>query len=319
MDKLKCASFFSGVGGIDEAFIENDFDIVYANELDKYAVKTYQENFKLKVDNRDIKEVKASEIPDFDIMIAGFPCQAFSIAGKREGFKDSKGRGELFFELVRILKEKKPIAVFFENVKNLTTHDNGNTFKVILAELKKLGYNVTYKVLNACEYGNIPQNRERIYIVGFLEEAKFNLFKFPEKLTLTKSLKDVLNYKTKEPDKYYYTKGKFKGNIYEELKKEMTDKYSVYQWRRHYVRQNKSHVCPCLTANCGEGGHNVPLILTDFGIRKLTPKECFNLQGYKKSYKFPKDMLDSKLYKQAGNSVVIPVIKRIAKEMKRVL
>ena len=147
---LKCASFFAGVGGIDIGF-ENTkiFDVVYANEIDSYPIKTYELNSKIKVDCRDIHDVKSCEIPDFDVMLAGFPCQAFSVAGYRKGFDDEKGRGTLFFELVRIFKEKKPQIIFLENVKNLVGHDNGNTFSIILNELKKEGYYVKFKVLNA--------------------------------------------------------------------------------------------------------------------------------------------------------------------------
>lgn len=168
MKILKCASFFAGVGGIDKGFEQNKlFKIVYANEYDSYPIETYELNSNIKVDRRDIHEVQASEIPDFDVMLAGFPCQAFSIAGNRKGFDDEKGRGTLFFELVRIIKVKKPQVIFLENVKNLVGHDKGNTFSVIIDELKKEGYKVKYSVLNAMEYGNIPQNRERIYIVAF--------------------------------------------------------------------------------------------------------------------------------------------------------
>lgn len=166
--KLKLASFFAGVGGIDLGFEETGaFETIYANELDIYAVKTYEENFKIKVDCRDINEVKVDEIPNFDVMIAGFPCQAFSLAGYRQGFNDEKGRGTLFFELVRVIKAKQPKIVFLENVKNLVGHDNGNTFRVILEELESLGYHTKYQVLNAKDYGNIPHGRERIYIVAF--------------------------------------------------------------------------------------------------------------------------------------------------------
>ena len=132
---LKCASFFAGVGGIDLGFEETGyFETIYANEFDPYPVKTFEENFDLKVDCRDIREVKEDEIPDFDVMLAGFPCQAFSIAGRRQGFDDEKGRGSLFFELVRIIKSKQPQIIFLENVKNLVAHDNGNTFLVIVNE-----------------------------------------------------------------------------------------------------------------------------------------------------------------------------------------
>ncbi|MEG0165770.1 DNA (cytosine-5-)-methyltransferase, partial [Anaerorhabdus sp.] len=168
---LKCASFFAGVGGIDIGFEKTGyFKTVYANEIDSYPVKTFEKNFNIKVDCRDIHEVKSNEIPDFDVMLAGFPCQAFSIAGNRKGFDDEKGRGTLFFELIRILKDKKPQIVFLENVKNLVSHDDGNTFQVILEELKKLNYFTKFMVMNAMEYGNIPQNRERIYIVAFKDK-----------------------------------------------------------------------------------------------------------------------------------------------------
>ena len=317
MKKLKCASFFAGVGGIDLGFENtNAFEVIYANEIDEYAVKTYEANFNIKVDNRDIYEVKADEIPDFDVMLAGFPCQAFSVAGYREGFDDRKGRGELFFELERIFVAKKPSIIFLENVKNLVGHDNGNTFKVILECLRREGYSVEYKVLNAMTYGNIPQTRERIYIVAFRDEEMFNKFKFPQPVELTKTLKDVIDFDVKQEDKYYYTKEKC--GFYDTLVEEMHSMDTVYQWRRVYVRENKSNVCPTLTANMGTGGHNVPLVLTKTGIRKLTPRECFNVQGYPKDYILP-DLANTRLYKQAGNSVVVPVIQRIAEEIAKVM
>jgi len=313
---LKCASFFAGVGGIDLGFESTGyFDVVYANEIDEYPVKTYELNSKIKVDCRDIHEVQASEIPDFSVMLAGFPCQAFSVAGYRKGFDDEKGRGTLFFELVRIFKEKKPEIVFLENVKNLVGHDNGNTFAVILEELKKEGYHVKYAVLNAMEYGNIPQNRERIYIVAFKDKEIYKNFEFPMPIPLKKKLTDIIDFKTKLDDKYYYTEGKYKGDIYEQLVEAMDDDMAIYQWRRKYVRKNKSGVVPTLTANQGEGGHNVCLVKTPHGIRKMTPHECFNTQGFPKSFKLPEDMSDGRLYKQAGNSVCVAVIKRIAEQI----
>ena len=310
---LKCASFFAGVGGIDKGFEQNKlFEIVYANEFDPYPVKTYELNSKLKVDCRDIKDVKASDIPDFDVMLAGFPCQAFSVAGYRKGFNDEKGRGTLFFELVRIIEEKKPAILFLENVKNLVGHDNGNTFTVIKEALEQNGYLVNPMVLNAMEYGNIPQNRERIYIVCFRDPEVYNNFHFPLPIPLKKKLSDIIDFENKVDDKYYYTKGKYKGDIYEQLVAAMDDDTAVYQWRRKYVRKNKSGVVPTLTANQGEGGHNVCLIKTKYGIRKMTPHECFNTQGFPKTFKLPEDMSDARLYKQAGNSVCVSVIKRIA-------
>lgn len=317
MKKIKCASFFAGVGGIDLGFEESGlFEVVYANEIDEYAVKTYEENFKLKVDNRDIYDVKLEDLPEFDVMLAGFPCQAFSIAGYRQGFDDEKGRGELFFQLERIFSAKKPKIIFLENVKNLVGHDNGNTFRVILNRLEASGYKVKYQVLNAMHYGNVPQNRERIYIVAFQDEDLFNKFNFPNPIKLSKQLNEVIDFKNKQDEKYYYTETSC--SFYNELKNNMKNKDTIYQWRRVYVRENKSNVCPTLTANMGTGGHNVPLVLTDTGIRKLTPRECFNLQGYPETYKLP-NLANTRLYKQAGNSVVVPVIKRIADQIKLII
>ena len=313
MSKLKCASFFAGVGGIDIAFEQAGFETIYANEFDKLACKTYEKNFNIEVDCRDINDVKTSEIPDFDIMLAGFPCQAFSVAGYRQGFDDEKGRGVLFFELCRILEEKRPPIVFLENVKNLVGHDKGNTFRVILKQLEILGYNVKYQVLNAMEYGNIPQNRERIYIAAFQSKEAYQKFEFPKPVELTKKISDIVNQTDRLDDKYYYTEKNC--GFYDELKKSMTSKDTIYQWRRVYVRENKNNVCPTLTANMGTGGHNVPLVLTDSGIRKLTPRECFGFQGYPEKYKLPDDTANTHLYKQAGNSVVVPVIQRIAENI----
>lgn len=316
-------SFFAGVGGIDLGLEQTGrFKVVYANEIDEYPVKTYEKNFDIKVDVRDINGIKGNEIPDFEIMVGGFPCQAFSLAGYRQGFDDEKGRGTLFFEMIRIIKEKKarkkqPKVVFFENVKNLVGHDNGNTFQVILEHLDHLGYKVQTQVLNACEYGNVPQNRERIYIVGFLEKDEYEKFHFPLPEKLTTTLEEVIDFKNKKNEKYYYTEAKCK--FYDKLVEGMKRNNTIYQWRRVYVRENKSNVCPTLTANMGTGGHNVPLIKTETGIRKLTPRECFNLQGFPKDYKLPANLSNTRLYKQAGNSVVVPVIERIADEMVRAI
>lgn len=310
---LKCASFFAGVGEIDKGFEAIDaFNVVYANEVDPYPVKTYELNSKIKVDCRDIHEVKPSEIPDFDVMLAGFPCQAFSVAGNRQGFNDEKGRGTLFFELVRIIKEKNPSIVFLENVKNLVGHDGGNTFAVIIETLQKQGYYIKRAVLNAMEYGNLPRNRERIYIVAFKDVEAYKNFEFPMPVVLDKKLSDIIDFNKKVDDKYYYTPGKYKGDIYEKLVEAMDDSNAIYQWRRTYVRKNKSGVVPTLTANQGEGGHNVCLIKTKKGIRKMTPHECFNTQGFNSKFKLPKNMSDARLYKQAGNSVCVSVIERIA-------
>lgn len=311
--KFAIAAFFSGVGGIELGFEQtNEFRVVYANEFDKYARQTYQLNYPdTYLDGRDIHAVLPEEIPSetVDVIVGGFPCQAFSIAGYRKGFEDD--RGDLFFELLRMIEAKKPKVIFVENVKNMVSHDHGNTFKVIREALTENNYFIKWKVLNSKDYGNIPQNRERIYIVGFDNKEAYDKFEFPEEIKLTTGLQDVIDFGAKPEENYYYRQGK--QPFFEELKHAVTSQDTVYQWRRQYVRENKNGVVPTLTANMGTGGHNVPLILTDTGeIRKLTPKETFNVQGYPKTFKIPDGVSNGQLYKQAGNSVVVPVIKRIA-------
>lgn len=306
------AGLFSGVGGIELGFEQAGFKVVWANEIDEKASITYKLNHNHSLRVEDIHNIDSSEIPDVDIIVGGFPCQAFSIAGYRKGFEDE--RGNLFFEILRIVKVKKPRVVFLENVKNLMGHNKGNTYRVIKGALEANGYYVKEKVLNGYEYGNVPQNRERIYVVAFINESEFERFDFPDPIPLTKKLSDVIDFDTKVDERYYYTPDKYA--IYDELEENITSKETVYQWRRKYVRENKSGVCPTLTANMGTGGHNVPLIYTDYGIRKLTPKECFNLQGFPKDFRLPEDVAISHLYKQAGNSVVVPVVRRIAENIK---
>lgn len=322
--KYNLAAFFSGVGGIELGFEQtNKFRVVYANEFDKYAKITYELNFpNTKLDNRDIHVVPSEDVvgdnknENIDVIVGGFPCQAFSIAGYRKGFEDD--RGDLFFELLRIIKAKKPRAIFIENVKNMVSHDHGNTFKVIREALTENNYYIKWKVLNGKDYGNVPQNRERIYIVGFDNKASYDRFSFPEEIKLSTRLSDIIDFAEKKDDIYYYNSDKQK--FFNELKATITSQDTVYQWRRQYVRENKNGVIPTLTANMGTGGHNVPLILTNDGsIRKLTPKETFNAQGYPKDFKLPKNVSNAQLYKQAGNSVVVPVIKRIALNMAKSL
>lgn len=324
MTVLRCASFFAGVGGIDIGFEgfgddkSNRYKVVYANEVDVYPIKTYELNSLIKVDHRSIANVKPEEVPEADVYFMGFPCTDISIAGLQKGLFDENGdltRSGLFFECVRLIHYNKPKIVFVENVKNLLAHNNGETFKAIKKSLEDEGYYLKYKVLNAMEYGNVPQNRERIYIVAFRDKKTAEAFEFPAPIPLTTKLSDIIDFHTKLDDKYYYTPGKYKGDIYEKLKEAMDDPNTVYQWRRKYVRKNMSGVVPTLTANQGEGGHNVCLVLTDNGIRKMTPKECFNAQGFPAEFKLPDGMAESRLYKQAGNSVCVTVISRIAEKI----
>jgi len=304
---------FAGVGGIRLGFEEAGFKTVFANDFEEKCKDTYDINFKdSKLIVEDIRKIGIDDLPKFDFLLGGFPCQAFSIAGYRHGFKDKKDRGNLFFDVARILEDRKPEGFLLENVKNLKSHDAGKTFEIILKTLEDLGYHVKSKVLNSMEYGNIPQNRERIYIVGFRNKDYSEKFEFPKPVKLAIKITDLLEKHVSE--KYYYN-GK---PLYEKLKDSIQEEGKVYQWRRQYVRENKSGVCPTLTANMGTGGHNVPIIKDKKGIRKLTPLECFRVQGFPKDYILP-DISDSALYKQAGNSVSVPVIEAVAKEMRKVM
>lgn len=307
----KIASLFAGVGGIDLGFEQTGkFKTIWANEYDKKAQETFKLNNNATLSTCDIRDVDVNDIPDIDILLSGFPCTSFSIAGYRKGFEDENS-GDLFFETLRIIKAKQPKIIFLENVKNLVSHDDGKTFKIITDALEQNGYKIKYQVLNAKDYGNIPQNRERIYIVGFKSEKHFQNFEFPFPINLTKNINDMLENDVIDSSFFY---SREKNVFYDELEKNMNNENSIYQWRRKYVRENKSNVCPTLTANMGTGGHNVPLIIKDNRIRKLTPRECFNFQGYPNTFNLP-NIANSHLYKQAGNSVVVPVIHRVAQNI----
>lgn len=299
-------SLFSGVGGIDLAFERAGFYIKLANEIDSKACETYNANFSHKIICDDVKNLDTKTLGRADIVAGGFPCQAFSIAGYQKGFEDE--RGTLIFELLRIVKDVQPRIIFLENVKNLITHNKGATFENIRKHIEVLGYKIKYKVLNTCLYSQIPQNRERVYIVCFKNSEDCDKFAFPQQETKTLKITELLEKNVDK--KYYYNNTKY----YNILKQDITKKDTVYQWRRHYVRENKNKLCPTLTANMGMGGHNVPLVLDD-DIRKLTPRECFRFQGFPDSFVLPSNLSDATLYKQIGNSVSVPVIEKIAKEI----
>ena len=310
---MKIGSLFAGIGGIDLGFEKAGFDVAWANELDKNACITYKANHNSELFEGDIKSINPKIVPKTDILTAGFPCQAFSVAGHRKGFNDD--RGNLFFDILDFVDELKPKVIFLENVKNITTHDNGKTFTIILDEIKKRNYYIDYRVMNSSEYGNVPQNRERLYLVAFKNKKSFNKFKFPEKKPLVISISNILESEKKIDDSYYYSSSKY----YEQLKKEIIKYDTLYQWRRVYVRENKSNLCPTLTANMGTGGHNVPLLKDKKDIRKLTPRECARFQGYPDTFIFPKNMAKSHLYKQIGNSVTVSVIELLAIEIRKAL
>ena len=316
-------SLYSGIGGVCLGFQQSGAKVLWANEFDKNACVTYRSNFTHHLYEQDVHTLDSKTVPKVDILTSGFPCQAFSIAGYQNGFKDS--RGNHFFETLRFINHIKPKAILLENVKNLKSHDKGNTFNVIKDFILNSGYSFISKVLNTKDFGDIPQNRERIFMVGFRDEDyhdDFTMnptavcsknFRFPDPTPLTNDIQSL--FERKKVDQYYYYNNSY---LYKKLKDDITKRDTVYQWRRMYVRENKSNVCPTLTANMGTGGHNVPLIKDDFGIRKLTPRECIRFQGFPESYILP-EISRGQLYKQIGNSVTVPLIKRIAEEINFVL
>ena len=311
---MRVASMFSGIGGIDLAFQQAGFDVVWANELDKDAAKTYRHNFGVEhLVEADIKSINPMDIPDFDVLVAGFPCQPFSKMGKQRGFEDP--RGTLFFEIVRIAKEKKPQVIFLENVSNLIEHDDGKTFLVVYNALVPLGYSLRYAVMDATEYGNVPQIRTRIFIVAFLDNEMCDRFKFPEKIPLDKKLNDILDRSLVHDKVYYYTEDSV---YFKDLERIVVDKKALYKIYDTGVSKKAYYICPALTANMGTFSDRVPIIKDDYGIRKITPYECLALQGFPKEYRFPKIPMAS-AYKQCGNSVVVPVIRRIAEKIKEVM
>ena len=308
-------SMFAGIGGICLAFRNAGAEVVWANEIDPHACNTYRSYFGCEyLVEGDIKKIEAESIPRLDILTAGFPCQAFSVAGHRKGFDDE--RGALFFEIIRVINAKCPRVVLIENVKNLVKHDEGKTFDSICECLVKCGYNVDYRIFNTKEYGNIPQNRERVYVVAFRNSKDKNNFSWPEPVELKLDIAAITHPTVKASDEFYYKEGsRYCSMLDESMKK--TD--TVYQLRRTYVRENKNKVCPTLTANMGGGGHNVPLIRDNYGIRKLTPEECLRFQGFPEDFNFALNISRSSRYKQAGNSVSVPVVENIAVEIIKAL
>lgn len=305
-EKFKFIDLFSGLGGFRIAMESLGGKCVLSSEIDKYAVETYFSNFN-EMPIGDITKVNVAEIPDHDVLCAGFPCQPFSIGGLRKGFEDT--RGTLFFDVARIIKEKKPKVVFLENVAGIVSHDSGNTLRVIINSLEELEYKVHYKVMNASDYG-IPQNRNRWYCIAVRSDIDFE-YKFPEKVSLKYTLKDIIEYDISE--KYNIT-DVAKSNIdkfIEEFK--ISNRYNQDEVLiANEVRKSRCNfrcdgISPCLTAKMGTGGNNVPIV-TDQN-RKLTEKECLRIMGFPSWYNIAQNKMQS--YKQIGNSVVVPIIKMI--------
>lgn len=306
-------SLFAGIGGIDLGFKQAGFDIIWANEYDTAACKTYRHNFDgSNLVEGDIRDISADDIPEFDVLTAGFPCQPFSIAGKQKGFNDK--RGNLFFEIARIIDAKRPKVVFLENVANLMEHDDGKTFLVIFSSLAQFGYTVYYKVMASNEYGNLPQIRKRIYITAVHESIQQS-YKHPEPVELTLKSTDIIHRNERQNEIYYYN-GKV---LYPYFESKMKDKYAIYRPTDTEVRWTKNQMCPTLTANMGTYPDRVPVVWDDYGIRKLTLRECLDFQGFPKEFYFPNTITIDDAYKQIGNSVSVPVIKKISSNISTIL
>lgn len=311
---MRVCSLFSGIGGIDLGFIQAGFEVVWANEFDENAAKTYRYNFKnsnLVVKN--IKKVNVDTIPDFDVLVAGFPCQPFSSAGMQKGFQDT--RGTLFFEIVRVVERKKPSVIFLENVANLLGHDDGKTFLTIYNALVPYGYSFKYQVMDALDYGNVPQRRSRIFIVAFLDYEACERFKFPDPIKRTVQLNDILDRSVKHDASYYFDQNY---GEYDKLRKIVKSKAVIYKFYDSIDVHKPYRICPTLLASMGKFPDSIPVILDDYGIRRITPYECLAFQGFPREYRFPNIPMAS-AYKQCGNSVVVPVIRRIAEQIAMVI
>jgi DNA (cytosine-5)-methyltransferase 1 len=308
---LNVASMFAGIGGICLGFKQAGDDIVWANERDKAACKTYRHNFGGGwLIESDICKIEPQTIPDFDVLTAGFPCQPFSIAGEQKGFRDP--RGNLFFEIARVVDIKRPKVIFLENVCNLMEHDNGRTFLVIYNSLAGFGYAVRYKVMDAHEYGNIPQPRSRIFIVAFLDYDMCDTFNFPDPIDLTLGINDVINRSERKHGAYYYNAD---SEVVKQYRSKIIERDYIYRISDKGLIRVRNHYCPTLTANMGFYPNRVPIVCDNYGIRKLTHRECLDFQGFPADYGFPKTITIDDAYRQIGNSVCVPVIKRIAERI----
>jgi len=310
----------AGTGGFSQAFNNsfrsenNGFRCIFANDFIKDSECIYKSNFpKHKFVLEDLNKFDLKKIPKHDILCAGFSCQPISIAGNQKGFDDS--RFDVFWTIMKIINLYKPNIVVFENVKNLKSHDKGKTYRIIKESIEKEGYFIKDCILDTCQITDIPQHRERIYIVCFRNKEQYEKFNFNFPKIKNKKLNNFLEPIENIQLKYYYTN---KLKMYDTIKEAVTEKDKIYQYRRYYVRENKKNVCPTLTANMGSGGHNVPLILDDKGIRKLTPRECFNLQGFPQDYQV-KGRSDSALYRLAGNAITVPVMSLIAEKLLKLI
>lgn len=311
---MTVGSLFSGIGGIDIAFRQAGFAINWAIEKDDACCKTYRYNLdNIQLLECDIHDVKPESLPKVDVIAAGFPCQSFSVAGKQRGFSDP--RGNSFFEIQRFILWNKPRFVFLENVPNLMDHDNGKTFNVIHNVLSELGYVIRYKVLRASVFGGVPQIRDRIYIVAFREQEECDFFRFPEPIECQITIEDILKRDSRKHKTYYYTEN---NPFYHHAIQFVKRNDSIYRVYHDSIKVTQNHMCPTLTASMGTRDNQVHLILDNYGLRKLTIQECLDFQGFPVFFRFPHTITLNDAYKQIGNSVCVPVIKRIAEEIKKV-
>ncbi len=300
---LNFIDLFAGIGGIRLGFQEHFGKCVFSSEWDKYAQITYEANFNHKPAG-DIMQIDEKDIPNFDILLAGFPCQPFSNAGLKKGFEDT--RGTLFFHIARIINHHKPKIVFLENVKGLKTHDKGQTYRVIENTLNELGYNVHTKILNAKDYG-VPQNRERIYIVGFRENIDFS---FPKPLNIKPKVGSILESDVLE--KYTISDKLWAGH--QRRKEEHKQKGNGFGYSSFNANSSYTNT---ISARYYKDGSEILIEQEGKNPRKLTPREASRLQGFPDDFIIP--VSDNQAYKQFGNSVSVPVIKAIATEIKRSL
>lgn len=305
---MRVCSLFCGIGGIDLAFEKAGHEIVWANDNDKFACMTYRHNFpNVNLVEADIRSVDKSSIHYCDIIVAGFPCQPFSVCGNQKGFNDE--RGNLFFEIGKVIDAKQPQIVFFENVANLTEHDNGKTFNVIHNELAGRGYYIRYIIADACDYG-IPQHRTRTYIIAFKDRSACDSFHFPEKMPLEKCITDIINTSVKVGEHYYYLMDSSK---YARLEKAIVNNKQLYRFSDWGIQSSKGVIAFTLKANMGTYPNRVPIIKDNFGIRDITPAECLSLQGFPQSFTFPDTVPEREQYKQAGNTVCSNLLYQIIK------
>jgi DNA (cytosine-5)-methyltransferase 1 len=297
---FKFIDLFAGIGGIRIPFEELGGDCVFTSEWDKFAQQTYATNFG-EIPEGDITKIPVETIPPHDILLAGFPCQPFSMAGKKKGFFDT--RGTLFFNIEKIIEYHKPSVVFLENVKNLRNHDKGRTFQVIKEHLEKLGYKVFDTVLNAKEFG-VPQNRERIYIICFKDNDIG--FKFPTPPKTKVKLGDILE---KEMEKDYTISDKlWKGH--QKRKEDHKKKGNGFGFS---LFDSESPYTSTITARYYKDGAEILIKQKGKNPRKVTPREAARLQGFPDTFKIP--VSDTQAYRQFGNSVAVPVIRAVAKEI----